>query len=75
MGSTRYSPPTHPSHPTPRVHLLHAGHWYHGHRTGQCPGVNHAVGLKSVAQLTLRSIFLDLRTITEGYNLVRIKDR
>ena len=34
-----------------------------------------AVGLISVGQLTLRALFLDLRTITEVYNLVRIEDR
>ena len=42
---------------------------------GQSGGVNSAVGLKSVAQLTLWVHFSDLRTITEVYNLLEIGNR
>ena len=44
-------------------------------RTVMYPGLNSAVGLISVQQLTLGTHFSDLRDMTEVYNLVRIGDR
>ena len=38
-------------------------------------GLNMAVGLKSVEQLTLRSYFSVFRGMTEVYNLVKIHNR
>ena len=71
----RYSPPSPPSHYpypgyTPPLHC----------RTGDCctPGMSQyeeAVGLISVAQLTLRPVFSEIRVITEVYNLLRIDNR
>ena len=58
------SPPrVHPS-PTP-----HAASALYRCRTGQCPRLNKAVGLKSVDQLTLSTEISGFRGITEVYNL------
>ena len=74
MGSTRYSTlPAHPSYPTPgtpspapRTSGLD---WPYGAvRSGQS---NSAVGLISVAQLTLGTQISGIRGITEVYNLVK----
>ena len=67
--------PTVPHHPgyTP---ALHPGHGSTGVRcTVHVRGLNMAVGLRSVDQLTLRSHFSRLRGMTEVYNLVRIDNR
>ena len=46
------------------------------HVHGRCRALTkHAVGLISVAQLTLGTSFSDIRLMTEVYNLVRIGDR
>ena len=65
--------PAHPSsHPgyTPSL----PGYTAVMHEAG-ISGLNSAVGLKSVEQLTLDGHFSDIRTITEVYNLYRIDNR
>ena len=71
----RYStPPTPPHTPPPRVRPSHPGARYTVYRApaAMYSGVNSAVGLKTVGQLTLSPLFSGLWTITEVYNLVRI---
>ena len=67
----RYSPPDPPSHPhpgyTPSPPSKSAGL----HAAG-VPAVNMVVGLISVAQLSLGTLFSGSRTITEVYNLLEI---
>ena len=75
LDGYRYSPsqytlPVPPGYPTPGTPPLpssvppcHRGH---------VPAVNSAVGLKSVAQLTLSAEISDISLITEVYNLVEI---
>ena len=72
LGSTRYSPPRHPSHPIPRVHPSPALPAVY--RVPHLPytEVKEAVGLISVAQLSLSVPFSGFRTITEVYNLLEI---
>ena len=61
----------------PRVHPVHPGARYtvYSAPAGQSGGVNSAVGLISVGVRTLSAHILDLRTITEVYNLVEVEDR
>ena len=71
----RYSPPNPPSGPIPpRVHPSpHTRTAGTNTRTDVLPDM--AVGLKSVAQLTLGPYFSDLRELTEVYNLPEIGNR
>ena len=74
-GGTRYSTlPAHPSCTTPGTPPLHAVTGLHAAR-GQYPRLKVAVGLISVARLTLSAEISRLRGMTEGYNLVRIDKR
>ena len=76
LVGTRYSPPPgipsphHPGYTLPR-HRLHgqAGPWLQEH----VPDLNMAVGLISVAQLTLDGLFSGFHSMTEVYNLVEIR--
>ena len=74
----RYSPPGPPqSSTTPGTPPLpHLGTpWHVTVPRGHVPAKNSAVGLKSVAQLTLSTLFSDIRGITEVYNLLEIHNR
>ena len=63
-GTTR---PHHPGYTPPHPDSQYR---YRRHRrTGQYRGVNMAVGLRSVDQLTLRREISDIRGMTEVYNL------
>ena len=63
--------PTPPSRPIPRVHLP-PPHSALATGAAQYPGLNSAVGLISVEQLTLGTHFSGSRGMTEVYNLVEV---
>ena len=69
--------PAHPSPPHPGyTSPLPAGHHDRCYRSRRrTRGLNIAVGLKSVAQLSLCAHFSLLRGITEVYNLVKVDNR
>ena len=70
LGGYRVVPlPDHPSSPPPRVHPPHR-HPTLATRRAAAAGLNSAVGLRSVAQLTLVGHFSGSRGMTEVYNLV-----
>ena len=77
MG-TGYSPSSHPpSYPPSSIPRVHPSPYPYrctdvGVRTEQC---KVAVGLISVAQLTLSLLFSHIRGMTEVYNLLRIDNR
>ena len=75
LVGTRYSPPTtHPATHTPGTPATARRDWLaQGH--GSARGLNMAVGLISVDQLSLGTDFSDIRGMTEGYNLVGIGNR
>ena len=75
LGSTRVVPLPVPTSPIPRVHPSPARHYRvrtlplpHGHDGG----VNMAVGLRSVGQLSLDAHISGLRGMTEVYNVINI---
>ena len=70
-------PTTHPATPRPALPRVHPSPRLPVPGTSVAPAVvsEAGVGLKSVAQLTLRSLISGLRGITEGYNLLRIDNR
>ena len=72
LGSTRVVHPPGPPTSPPRVHLLLLPPSVPPCHRGQHPGVKGAVGLISVAQLSLYVHISDIRAFTEVYNLVRI---
>ena len=73
MGTGIALPATLPATHTPGTPLPYPAVYRAPHRPGT--EQKEAVGLRSVAQLTLRSFISDLRVITEVYNLVEIGNR
>ena len=70
VGTGIALPGTHPL-PTPGTPPLHHGPVLHPPSV-QCRGLNIAVGLISVEQLSLDTHFSDIQGMTEVYNLLRI---
>ena len=62
-------PATHPGYTSPSAWRYLSGY------TAVSGRVNMVVGLISVAQLTSRALFSDIRGMTEVYNLVKIDNR
>ena len=75
MGGYRYSTlPTPPRYHTPGTPPLpHPGTPWHGHSARvQSAELNMAVGLRSVAQLSLYTQISGFQELTEVHNLIRI---
>ena len=71
-GGYRYSPPSYPPGPHYPGYTLPPGYRYMVYGYSRAAQSNMAVGLISVAQLSLLAHFSGSGTMTEVYNLLRI---